>query len=167
MLFYVDWEVKYFYKNQKSIKLKRRFLNMSKDIKKLIEEAGQLIDQLLDEAKQNEIPEVPDNEKTAGKDVKKEIEGKSNGDSKAVVSKGDPMEENVDNYMPEIPDESKTAGKDIKKAVATAINPKLGKIPSIQQPKIDNTLPDGITPDPVKSSAKKMIKDIAEALKKK
>lgn len=142
-------------------------MSTDKDIKKLIEEAGQLIDKLLDEAEQNEIPEVPENKKNAGKNVKKEIEGKSTGNSKAIVSKGDPMEEHVDNFMPEVPDEGKTAGKNIKKAVATAINPKLGKIPSVQQPKIDNTLPDGVTPDPVKTSAKKMIKDIAEALKKK
>lgn len=132
----------------------------NKDV--MIEEAKILVDLLLDEAEQNEIPEVPG--EGDGKDVKKEIEGKSNGDSGAVLSKGEAVEEHEDNYMPEVPDESKTAGKDIKKAVADPTNPKLEKLPNVQQPKVDNDLPDGKTPDPVGTSVKKMKGDIAESI---
>lgn len=130
----------------------------------MIEEAKILVDLFLDEAEQNEIPEVPDEGKTAGKDVKKEIEGKSDGDSKAVLSKGEAVKEHEDNAMPEVPDESKTAGKDIKKAVADPTNPKLEKLPDVQQPKVGNELPDGQTPDPVKTSVNKMKGDIAESI---
>lgn len=142
---------------------------MDKDIKTLVEEAQKLVDTMLDqlnEAPQNEIPEVPDTSKTAGKDVKKEIEGKSDGNSDAVLSKGKPIGEHEDNVMPEVPDTSKTAGKDIKKAVADAINPKIGGPIKTKQPTVDNELPDGVTPDPVGTSAKKMKKDIAEALQR-
>lgn len=127
---------------------------MSKDIEKLINEAKDLVDKIL-EAEQNEIPEVPENKKTAGKAVKKEIEGKSNGEA---------VGEHVDNIMPEVPDTSKTAGKDIKKAISNAINPKVKQPINTQKAKIDNTLPDGVTPDPVQTSANKMKKDIAESI---
>jgi len=143
---------------------------MAKDLEKIINEAKQLVDTILGEAEQNEIPEVPENKKTAGKNVKKEIEGKSDGNSDAVLSKGKPIgehdtiDEHVDNVMPEVPDQSKTSGKDIKKAVASATNPKIGKPVKNKQPSIDNELPDGVTPDPVQTSAKKMKKDIAEAI---
>lgn len=138
---------------------------MSKDLEKMINEAKKLVDALLvNEAEQNEIPEVPESKKTAGKSVKKEIEGSSDGDSKAVLSKGEPVKEHEDNYMPEVPDESKTSGKDIKKAVADATNPKVKQPIKTQETNVDNELPDGTTPDPVKSSATKMKKDIAEAI---
>jgi len=137
---------------------------MAKDIEKLINEAKMLVDKLLNEAEQNEIPEVPSDKKTAGKAVKKEIEGTSNGDSSAVLSKGEPIGEHEDNYMPEVPDTSKTSGKDIKKAVANPTNPKVEQPIKTQPAKIDNALPDGVTPDPVQKSANKMKKDIAEAI---
>jgi len=138
---------------------------VNKDV--MIEEAKILVDLLLDETEQNEIPEVPDKSKTAGKDVKKEIEGKEEGDSKAVKIDAKAVDEHVDNAMPEVPDKSKTAGKDIKKAVADPTNPKLEKLPKVQQPKVDNELPDGVTPDPVGTSVKKMEDDIAESIMKK
>jgi len=135
-----------------------------KDIEKLINEAKNLVDKLLGEAEQNEIPEVPENKKNAGKAVKKEIEGKSNGDSSAVLSKGEPIGEHEDNIMPEVPDTSKTSGAAIKKAVANSINPKVEQPIKTQPAKIDNELPDGVTPDSVQTSGKKMKKDIAEAI---
>jgi len=143
---------------------------MAKDIEKIINEAKQLVDRLLGEAEQNDIPEVPESKKTAGKAVKKEIEGKSNGNSDAVLSKGKPIgendtiDENVDNFIPEVPDTSKTSGAAIKKAVANAVNPKVKQPIKTQDTKIDNSLPDGVTPDPVQTSAKKMKSDIAEAI---
>jgi len=130
----------------------------------MIEEAKILVDLFLNEAEQNVIPEVPDDGKTAGKDVKKEIEGKSDGDSKSVKVDTKAVDEHVDNVMPEVPDESKTAGKDIKKAIVDPTNPKLEKLPTVQQPKIDNELPDGTTPDPVGTSVNKMKDDIAESI---
>lgn len=136
---------------------------MSKDLEKIINEAKDLVDKLL-EAEQNVIPEVPEDKKTAGKAVKKEIEGKSNGDSKAVLSNGEAVKEHEDNYMPEVPDTSKTSGKDIKKAVANAINPKVKQPIDTQDTKVDNELPDGVTPSPVQKSLKQMTKDIAESI---
>lgn len=137
---------------------------MAKDLEKIIKEAKELVDKLLNEAEQNEIPEVPENKKTAGKSVKKEIEGKTNGNSNAVVSKGKAVIEHEDNYMPEVPDTSKTSGKDIKKAIANAINPKVKQPIKTKDTNVDNELPDGVKPDPVQTSAKKMKKDIAEAI---
>ena len=132
---------------------------MAKDLEQIINEAKNLVDKLLDEVIKNEIPEVPENEKTAGKAIKKEIEGnltdKSNDKS---------VKEHVDNVMPEVPDTGKTAGKDIKKAVANAINPKVKQPIKTKQTNVDNELPDGVTPDSVQTSAKKMKKDIAETI---
>lgn len=138
---------------------------MDKKLEKIIKEAKQLVDILLvGEAEQNIIPEVPEGKKTAGKAVKKEIEGKSNGNSDAVLSKGEAVKEQEDNFMPEVPDTSKTSGKDIKKAIANPTNPKVKQPIKTQKAKIDNALPDGVTPDPVQTSSKKMKKDIAEAI---
>ena len=64
-----------------------------------IKKSGKMVDSYL-EAVENEIPEEPEDEKIAGKKVKKEIES-----------------EHVDNAMPEVPDTGKTPGKDIKKAI--------------------------------------------------
>jgi hypothetical protein len=138
---------------------------MTKKMKRMINEAKRLVDILLDEAEQNEIPEVPDDSKNSGKDVKKEIEGKPTGDSSAVLSKGEPVKEHEDNLMPEVPDESKTAGKDIKKAISDAINQKVEQPIKVQQPKVNNELPDGTTPDSVKTSVDKMKTDIVEDIR--
>ena len=132
---------------------------MSKNIKKIIKEAQELADIIIDqllEAPQNEIPEVPDKGKKPASAIKDEILG--DGDESET------LDEHEDNFMPEVPDEGNRAGADIKKAIATAINPKLEKLPNVQQPKIDNELPDGVTPSPVGKSVDQMEKDIAESI---
>lgn len=126
---------------------------MAKSLESMIKKAHVLVDQLLESVK-NEIPEVPDESKKAGAAIKDELLG----DGKASEA----LEEHEDNFMPEVPDESKTAGADIKKAVATAVNPKLEKLPDVKQPKIKNELETGGKPAPVQASAKQMVKDIVE-----
>jgi hypothetical protein len=126
---------------------------MAKSLESMIKKAHALVDQLLESVK-NEIPEVPDESKTAGSDIKKELLG----DGKPSEA----LEEHEDNFMPEVPDESKTAGSDIKKAIATAVNPKVKQPIDTKQSKISNELETGEKPAPVQTSAKQMIKDIVE-----
>ena len=67
----------------------------------------------------NIVPEVPDESKTSGKDIEKELEG-----DPVKGSEGKTLEEHEDNFMPEVPDESNRAAAAIKKAIE-ADNPKI------------------------------------------
>lgn len=131
---------------------------MSKNIEKILEEAQNLADEILDNITENEISEVPNkNPENQTDELEDEMTGEPTDKNKET------FEEDVKNFMPEVPKTSGKPGVDIVKAITTAINPKLPKVPNTEEPG-ENELPSGETPDSVKQSVNQMTKDIAESI---
>jgi len=105
-------------------------------LKKVEQVADQFLDKVA-EATDNEIPEEPDEGKTPGKAIKKELE------------------EHEDNIVPEVPAPATSAGAAIKKEITNdKTSVKTNKNP------IDNTIPQ--EPDEGKTPGKAIKKDIEE-----
>ena len=75
----------------------------------------------LKESVNNVIPEVPDEGKAPGKDVKKELENEKT----SVKPGANP----IDNAVPQVPDEGKTPGAAIKKDISEAEENEIAEVP--------------------------------------
>jgi len=105
-------------------------------VKKIEAQVDASLDNISTEAVDNEIPEEPDEGKTPGKNVKKEVSG-----------------ENVNNTIPEEPDKGKKPSKAIKDEI---VNDKSSV--KTRADAFDNTIPE--VPDDAKTAGKKLKKEL-------